>query len=499
VRLDDARAEFRTRTSFEAVDFGAHVLRAHALSVARGILVYSLAPTLAAVLALMLAGEPWLAILLVFWLRPIDARIALLVTSRGLFGDLPSLRETGRLLVTEGRRRLLWDLTLGRLSFVRSLTLPVALLEGVVRERRAQRFALVTRGLGGVAAALAFGTLGLELVLAGACTSVLEQAGELRHLVGPGSFESDLFAETSGAEETTTVARFALFYALAAPLGEALHAVSGFALYLNRRTLAEGWDIELAFRRLASRVGVAASLLLGLVAAPVALAESDATSVPALLAEEEARQARYDRARDELEAVLARPEFGREIVEETYEPRFRPDPQKQSAAAPDFSWLGIIGEIFAWVAVTLLAIGAAFLLVRALPFLSRPEALPGRPNRAGGASDREGALPRGVPLGGLVARARHLARQGRALEALALLYAGAIEALAARFPIELPSDATEGECLRAVRRRAPEAEARRFAAVTRAWQLAAYRGELPSAAELDQLVALAAPLFEEAA
>src|SRR5690606_28345601 len=131
---------------------------------------------------------------------------------------------------------------------------------------------------GGVAAALAFGALGLELVLAGACTSVLQQAGELRHLVGPGSFEAELFAESSGVE-ATVLARFAFFYALAAPLGEALHAVSGFALYLNRRTLAEGWDVELAFRRLAARAS-ALVFALGLFAAPLALAEENEEDPP---------------------------------------------------------------------------------------------------------------------------------------------------------------------------------------------------------------------------
>jgi hypothetical protein len=510
VRLGDARAEFRTRPPLEAVDFGAHVMRAHAWPIARAVLAYSLTPMLVMVGALVLVEEPGLALLLVFWLRPIDSRIALLVASRGLFGDVPSLRETGRLLVTTGRKRLLWDLTLGRFSLVRSVALPVALLEGVEGARRKTRMALVIRGLGGVAMAVAFGCFALELVLAGALTHLIEQAGELRQFVGPGSLESDLFAEPSAEAEAVRLTRMAFFYALAAPLGEVLYALSGFALYLNRRTLVEGWDVELAFRRLARRAGGAA-LLLCLCGAPRALADDAFTeAAPAPVASEtalepaasetEAAAPEVERARREIEAVLVRPEFGREVTRTSYEFRFQPTPEepRDRSSGEGLALFGAIVEVFAWLVVALLVAGAVVLIVRALPFVRRPE---GRPRPAGGegVSVLHGELARRRGMGDIASRARRLAREGRALEALSLLYVGAIHGLVVRFPIELSSDATEGECLRAVRRSAPKDDAARFASVTRAWQLAAYKGELPTEPELGELIDLAAPLFAEAA
>jgi hypothetical protein len=48
------------------------------------------------------------------------------------------------------------------------------------------------------------------------------------------------------------------FYAAAIAIVEPFYVAAGFALYLNRRTLLEGWDLELAFRRLAARLGDAA-------------------------------------------------------------------------------------------------------------------------------------------------------------------------------------------------------------------------------------------------
>lgn len=482
MRLDDARAEFRARAPFEAVDFGAHALRAHAVPLARALAVFSLAPTLAAVLALLAAGETGWAIALVFWIRPLDARIALLVSSRALFGEAPSLRETGRLLLAEGRRRLLWDLTLGRLSPLRAVTLPIAILEGVTGRRRAERVALVARGQLGVMAAAAAGSLALELMLAGSLVQLVEQAGQLRQLVGPRAPEAASLFDGTGASWAAFVRRFALFYALVAPLGEALYALSGFSLYLNRRTVAEGWDVELAFRRLASRLGAAAALMIGLGLAGAARADDTGT-------------ADYDRARDAVEAVLARPEFGEEIVEETYRLRFQPKGGEPGEAL-DLSLMAELVEVFAWLAVGAIAAAAALILARTLPFFARPDA-PSRPSSRRATVTR--APPELAPPPGTLADARRLAGEGRALEALSALYGGSVEALSLRFALALAGDATEGECLRAVRTGAPPDAAARFATVTRAWQLAAYRGQAPGAAELARLFDAAAPLFEEAA
>src|SRR6185295_4622048 len=42
---------------------------------------------------------------------------------------------------------------------------------------------------------------------------------------------------------------------------EPFYVAAGFALYLNRRTLLEGWDIEVALRRIAQRHAAAVVLL----------------------------------------------------------------------------------------------------------------------------------------------------------------------------------------------------------------------------------------------
>ena len=96
--------------------------------------------------------------------------------------------------------------------------------------------------------------------------------------------------------------------AVAMTVIEPLYVACGFTLYLQRRTALEGWDIELRFRQLASRIeGLArAAGTPGLVAALV-LAASLAIA-PVI----DARAAEPERAGKEIREILKDPEFGHE-------------------------------------------------------------------------------------------------------------------------------------------------------------------------------------------
>jgi hypothetical protein len=71
-------------------------------------------------------------------------------------------------------------------------------------------------------------------------------------------------------------------------------------------------------------------------------------------------------------------------------------------------------------------------------------------------------------------------QQGRAREALALLYRAGVARLSDRLGIAFPPGTTEAECLRRARR-LDDGEAREsFNAVVRTWQRAAYAHQLPT-------------------
>ena len=88
----------------------------------------------------------------------------------------------------------------------------------------------------------------------------------------------------------------ALAYAAAVLVLEPFYVAAGFGLYLNRRTLLEGWDIEVALRRIAERH--AAALLL----VRLSLAPSVRPFGPV--------QAQEKDPKKEIAEVLKAPEFG---------------------------------------------------------------------------------------------------------------------------------------------------------------------------------------------
>jgi hypothetical protein len=130
-------------------------------------------------------------------------------------------------------------------------------------------------------------------------------------------------------------------------LAEPLLVAAGFGIYVNRRVFLEGWDIELAFRRLAARAeergprrrfGAAAAALLALwLGGP---ASARAQCVPEDVASADAC----------IEEVLGSGDFGTQRKELRWVPRDR----SESADAPDLSWAADFAAFVARAAQVLL-------------------------------------------------------------------------------------------------------------------------------------------------
>ena len=111
---------------------------------------------------------------------------------------------------------------------------------------------------------------------------------------------------------------------LAFALVEPFFAAAGFALYLNRRTQLEGWDLERTFRNLAARLRAATMALLLCLVGLGALAQepqapSRQTPPPVVEPEPEIQPLLpEDPARKQLEELLAKdPDFARTRVIKT--------------------------------------------------------------------------------------------------------------------------------------------------------------------------------------
>lgn len=457
MRIEDLQVELRERTAWEAADLGVRLVRDWAGSVWGAWAAFVL--PLHLLFCLLAWVAPGTALLLAWLSLPLAERVVLFVLSRRLFGARPRLGEVARGLWQHGRAGLLADLSLRRLSPSRVFVLPVTMLEGLSGPRARQRRRDLQRsqdlGLWGLGMASAFAELG---ALAGLFTFV--------SWLLPGQGLDNLELMLDGLVDA-----FAVSLAMAMPVLCLAWAVivplrtgSAFALYIQRRTALEGWDVELTFRRLASRLSPLAVLLVLLLGAPALAALPSAAPLSA-----EQEQA----LREELTEVLAGEDFGGTTTVRQWRPRW----ELEGPSGPDVE-MPVLGELMATLAQVALALVVGLALVGLL------YAILGRDRRWRRRAEREEGL--GGPVVGALEedvwalpaepaeRAWALWVEGRHAEALGLLYAAAVHHLVTIRGLELPDSATEGECLRRARRSLPVPTVAYLARLTRAWQKVAY-------------------------
>ena len=470
----------RPRSGFEAVDLGFRFARAifwplfpaHALAVA----------LFAFALYAGLRERIWLAAIFVWWLKPLYDRVALAVLADALFGRVPTLVETlasvPRLIARTG---LLHSLTWLRLSPLRAFTMPVLQLEGLRGMERSRRVSVLVGRDSRAALGLFFacGIFELVIFVAGLqLASTFRPEGEL------GEFWRNAL-QGAGPELSWLEA---VLYALAIAAIEPLYVAGGFALYVNRRVWLEGWDIELAFRKLEQRAATdaarrkpARAALLGLIALlallpGAVLAEDEADAPPSCAAPGPAG------ANECILAVLAEPEFATVEKVELWLPKAS---EPEAAGGPGLLgrfglWLGSVGatllRVGAWLALAAVVGALALVIARSLRERQRATGA-----QSAGESDvrfgldlRPEALPPDV-----VAAARRRFTAGDAAGALSLLYRGALVHLVRGLGLQVPASATEGECERIARAALDADLAGDFALLTRAWVFCAYAREAP--------------------
>jgi hypothetical protein len=477
-RLTSLAVALRRRTPWEATDLGLAMLQRWWRPVYS---VHAMVLGLVASIALALGwvfDAVWVAIVAIWWLKPVYDRAVLHVLSRAVFGGLPGPREVLRSAREWLFTGLPWALTLGRLSLARSFNLPVRQLEGQRgREARERRTVLGRRAHGNA--------MWLTVVCAHFETVLLWSAGALTYLLLPAQlqrqrgdelpFFDGFFDWISAATLTDGLVFVAVWLVL-----EPFYVAAGFALYLNRRTLLEGWDIEVALRRIAERHAVAALLL--------AFVFALASPIP--------MQAQDKDPKKEVAEVLKAPEFGH--FRETMRWQRSGQPEDDGSFWEAF-WRWLLGdggkkgenpgfgighalaralEVLFWVAVVGVA---AYLLWRARKLLPHAGSPPREPYRPPAALFGMELAPDKLPPDIADAAAR-LAREGKLREALSLLYRGALSELVHRRGVQLLASHTEGEAVRL-------AGMPYFAALVDAWRACAYARRELSSSRVEELAA----------
>lgn len=239
MRPDRLAVVLRPRSDFEAMDLGFALAREQAAAwwQAWQVLVLPVMALLVALDAWLLDGLVWPS-LLIWWLKPCYDLVLLGVFSHVVFGERPSPAAL-RTLLRDNLRLLPGALTWRRLSASRSFTLPVYVLEGVTGTTRRDRIAVLRHDTTTRARLLTTCCLGMELaVFFGLFALLMLFWPDL-----PGQ-EPDLLQSPLAVD---------LLYLVAITVVEPFYVAAGFALYLNRRTWLEAWDIDVALRRINAR------------------------------------------------------------------------------------------------------------------------------------------------------------------------------------------------------------------------------------------------------
>lgn len=504
MRIDALTVALRPRSAWEAVELGTALARRHARAVWTPWLLVTIAAFVAVNAVMAALDVIWLAALLMWWLKPLFARLPLFVLSRAVFGDVPDTRATLRGAFRGAGRATLGYLTWRRLSPARALLMPVDVLEGGPAQHAAARRRAVAGPAYGVAALTWIVFFHFEAAVAFAIGMLAFLFVPEEHLMGSLRRAWVFITE---APTWLLLVQNALAWAATALL-EPFHVGAGFGLYLNRRTEIEGWDIELAFRRLRARLQAAANVamlaIVLLAIAPHARADDAPARAPSCPAPVQAPPVatldgafvapdRFDRAVEQAYAD-ARIDPHRQAT--VWKPRDKPDETPETGPLPEWlsgllGGLGTAAELVLWALAALLVGLLIWTARRWWPWL-RGLATPAPLKPV---APRESELAVAEPLPADIAgTARRLWNAGQAREALALVYRAAVEAMVTSTGRALPPGATEAQCLRAAAA-LPDAPRRAFAHSVRLWQQAAYAERLPAQDAFDAMLADAAQQF----
>lgn len=475
MNIDHVQAELRPRLPWEAADFGIALGRRYVGAllrewVASAWFVWLLAG------ALLFVAPLW-AWVPIWWLKPMMSVRPIFCLSRRLFGMTPAPKDARKALSVWLTKRAWADLTFARFQRRRGTLQIVRALEGVnAKKERLMLFHKTTPS---------WLIKGCLLVEFGLCAGLVilvfwfgpeswvpwsDESGGME-----GFFDSLAENDLDPAAEFRFGVIWTVAYALAAAASELAYITSCFGCYLNTRTELEGWDLEIAFKRLGARAArlfapsaIAFFLVIGGLSAPTANAQdTHLTETPEQIAER----------------ITADPDF---TIHKETKSRWRWSERSEKSISPvDFSWLNALVYPIAILVILAAVGGLIWLLVRAAGTGRDLAALPREPTAVAGLDVRPESLPTD-PL----EIARIWWTEGKHREALSLLYRAALSWLIHQGGVEIEAGDTEGECTQRVAATPAAASlSSYFRQLTRAWLGLAYAQSPPSAETWDALCA----------
>lgn len=482
MQLERLALHLRRRSPLEAIDLGCAMARTWWKPLLAAWLPLYLGATV--LVHFVFSGNYFVAILVLWWLKPLFDRAALDVLSRAVFGERAKVFDVLRSVLRSPG--ILASLTFYRFDLARSFNLPVWHLERLHGAAATQR----ARALHGRSRRHAVWTtivfLHFELVITLSIWAGMD-------LLTPSHIDSALGLKTLFYPDKALWQQWfdAAVYAVTVTLLEPVYVAAGFALYLNRRTQLEAWDVELALRRFAARdrarPAIAVLALTLLVSLAIAAGGVDSAH---------AAQRGSGTPAEAIAQILKAHEFEQyqEVSRLKYTGRgwsggsSAPGKTSEPSKADGLGFFAEVVRVLVWIAFAVLVLYVARLIWRHrgkwLPQWGEGLQVSRRnpPAALFGLDIAPESLPRDVAAAALAAL-----EAGRAREALSLLYRGALSVLVDSGTLEVAPGDTEGDCVRHVAAHDDGVKAAFFADLVAAWQSTAYAGRLPESERLRAL------------
>lgn len=479
--LGKITAKIRPRDGWEATDLGFIMVRAWWLPIYTATAIVTL--PVAVIAYLVYPQNIFVALLIVWWLKPVIERIPLYIISRALFGETPSVRQALR-LSNFLNKRTLRSLFTRCFDFSRSYKMPVTDLEQLTGKERKSREKLLraTSHGNGLAISLLYPLFEL-LIAAGLFLLFLFFHPDV-DIFGASDEAASSFSVYFHEQYWLFITAY-IFYVVAMIIVTPLYVSAGFSQYINRRTYLEAWDIELDFRRLIQRqidrVSNSKNVILILVfiaaissvlSPDLVLADSLGTSRQNISLEESSRK---------ITNIMKTEEFNTKITVLEYKER------KNIGSQSGFSnFLATTVELVLWFSVAAAIALTIFYLGKLLYLIGDKRKAgvhkPKIPETISGLDIRKESLPADI-----VSVARKYWVDGEKEQALSILYRGALSNLVNYDGIQLTSSSTEDDCVQMVSSVVDEIKGNFFRILVINWQHVAYADRRPEDQQFSDL------------
>lgn len=511
--LNNITTQVRPRNKWQALDLGFKMASQWYLELFKGYLAIGL--PLFIIINLVFFEMPIVALILIWWLKPINESIQLGFLSHAMFGQQLTLKQQIALLLKIPKTEWLAAIGIQRISLRRSYYRPIRQLENQKGQRFTKRKTAFNGQNNKAAFWLTFVLVHLESMIVFALILLAnylipEQTGF--------SFDVLNIDEDSSSSTIYNNALVFISYSLIAPF----YTCAGFSLYLNQRTQIEGWDIEISFKRLIARTqanhkNIAKSttksstnssttaaksllivMLIGCLSSfsdPLMAADnqiSNADNSPNNPAQTEKQQ-----AYDQIQAIIKSDTFNKKITR-SYPEAFlnlKTDDDKSDSKVqfglPE--WLHSLLRMFSFSIEWLLTL---FVLTILVLFCVRyrhwfnqflPENVQ-QPQHSKYQQLFGVALPEQNLIENIQQQATTLCQAKQKREALSLLYRASLQVLVNQEHIKVNDAFTEGECVRQVKQNASKTISQYFKSLTQNWQRLAYANKEPDDPTLAKLI-----------